>query len=77
MRKLVKYLAMALCALACTAGMHLFSWRGLALVLLAEGALAVWAGINQIEREEVLAEEFTRTLLEVLSDEAEMQGDDG
>ena len=70
MRKLVKYLALALCMLAGAAGMYLFGWRGLALVLLAESALAVWAGTNQIEREEVLAEEFTRMFLEVLRDEA-------
>ena len=71
MRKLLKCLALVLCGLAATAGMYLFSWRGFALVLLAESAFAVWVGIEQAEREEGLAEEFMRTLLEVLRDEAD------
>lgn len=64
MRKLVKYLAMALCALACTAGMYLFGWRGLALVVLAESAFAVWMGADLAERERRMAEEIYRAILD-------------
>ena len=74
MRKLVKYLALALCVLAVAAGMHLFGWRGLALVVLAESAFAVWAGINHMEREEVLAEEIWQAILDEI--EAAMEDED-
>lgn len=74
MRKLVKYMGLALCMLAGAAGMHLFSWRGLALVVLAESAFAVWMGADLAERERRMAEEIYRAILDEI--EAAMEDED-
>lgn len=74
MRKLVKYLALALCMLAGAAAMYLFGWRGLVLVLLAEGAFSLWMGADLADRERMIAEEIYRAILEEVA--AAMEDED-